>query len=236
MRAFAARTTASSCGTDGTAEGTSRVKDINPGPDDSLPVRLVAAGDLLFFRATDRFDDTELWRSDGTEAGTVRVRNIRPGVASSFPAGLTARGLVVFAADDGVHGVEPWRSDNEAGTFPLGLLADPTAPSWCRANRIRFAAVIGTRFHRRGRNAWSRSAADGWDGRGTWCATFSSAPVTPRLQQTAGGGRSALLFTFRPTGMELWRATAPARHLQASPGPVSASPHEITAAGDGVSS
>ncbi|MCX7015701.1 MAG: hypothetical protein NTW86_24640 [Candidatus Sumerlaeota bacterium] len=47
------------------------------------------------------------------------VRDINPGAGSSNPTELTSyQGLCVFAADDGVHGVEPWRSDGKYfGTY-----------------------------------------------------------------------------------------------------------------------
>ncbi len=95
--------------TDGTPEGTVLVKDVNPGPDGSLPGSLTAAGGLLYFAATDGEHGVELWRSDGTEAGTVMVEDLQPGPAPSNPEQLTAAdGNLFFTADDGVHGREPW--------------------------------------------------------------------------------------------------------------------------------
>ncbi len=236
--------------TDGTAAGTARVKDINPGPDDSIPLRLVAAGELLFFRATDALHDVELWRSDGTAAGTVRVRDLNPGNAPSFPSGLTAlrQGVVVFAADDGVHGVEPWRSDgSEAGTFPLGdLFVGPassiTAPT---EPDIRFTAAGHHAFFvaedaTHGRELWrtdgtvegTRLVRDVFAGTG-----HAFAP------QVTGGltaiGPLLLFAAFEPdTGLELWRSDGSERGTQRvqdiARGPTSASPYGLTAAGVSV--
>jgi ELWxxDGT repeat protein len=100
---------------DGTKEGTVRVKDIQPGDAGSLPRSLVSAGDRLFFSATGPDGGRELWASDGTEAGTVRVRDFNPGAADGNPVPWTAiAGRLYVSADDGVHGSELW-SINLAG-------------------------------------------------------------------------------------------------------------------------
>lgn len=91
------------------------------------PEQLTPHGDLLLFWADDESGGYEPWRSDGTEAGTVRVKDIRPGEpgAVSTPGPFVRLGgedALVFAASDGVTGLEPWRTDGtEAGTL---LLAD----------------------------------------------------------------------------------------------------------------
>jgi ELWxxDGT repeat protein len=108
---------------DGTAEGTRLVKDINPAGG-SRPLYLTTAGGTLFFFADDGEHGIELWRSDGTEAGTVLVEDITPGAGgSAFPDDPDARqmwavdNIVFFAASDGVHGTELWKSDGtEIGT------------------------------------------------------------------------------------------------------------------------
>ena len=66
--------------TDGTAAGTSIVRDIQPGSIGSYPVSLTNVDGTLFFRALgDDFDFTQLWKSDGTEAGTVLVKDVNAG-------------------------------------------------------------------------------------------------------------------------------------------------------------
>lgn len=111
---------------DGTGAGTYRVTDVHPGPASAEPNNLVAVGHELFFAAIDPAGGQELWASDGTELGTRRVRDVAPGGASGLGAGsffsyLTPGwGLLHFAADEGVGGTEPWRSDGrEGGTLRI---------------------------------------------------------------------------------------------------------------------
>jgi ELWxxDGT repeat protein len=103
---------------DGTAEGTVRVKDLPPSR--AYPEQLVRAGDLLYFSAFTDVTGVELWKCDGTTAGTVLVEDIRPGSETSSVWNLAAAGnQVVFVADDGVHGWELWKSDGTAAGTAL---------------------------------------------------------------------------------------------------------------------
>ncbi len=124
---------------DGTPAGTRMVKDVNPGAgsafyggDSYVPDQFAAAGTTVFFAANDGAHGWELWKSDGTAAGTVLVKDINPAMdlpwpgggptpRSSSPAHLAAyNGAVYFQADDGVNGVELWKSDGTAkGTVLL---------------------------------------------------------------------------------------------------------------------
>ncbi|MBI1320031.1 MAG: hypothetical protein GC168_13965 [Candidatus Hydrogenedens sp.] len=76
---------------------------------------VVAAGDQLFFPATDPEHGEELWVSDGTTAGTQMVLDIRPGVGSSSPQRLNAiNGVLLFNAYTNDNGRELWASDGTA--------------------------------------------------------------------------------------------------------------------------
>jgi RNA polymerase sigma factor (sigma-70 family) len=107
---------------DGTAEGTVLVKNIGGNPYTSTPCFLTNVNGTLFFTADDGVHGRELWKSDGTAAGTVMVKDINPGRAGGFPdpwmGNLTnVNGTLFFAAEDGVHGLELWKSDGtEEGT------------------------------------------------------------------------------------------------------------------------
>jgi ELWxxDGT repeat protein len=104
--------------TDGTAAGTSLIRDIVPGSAGSSPYGLTAANGKAVFAATDS-NGTEIWVTDGTSAGTLPLRDIGPGAASSSPQELTAvGGKVFFRAADGLHGSELWATDGTpAGTW-----------------------------------------------------------------------------------------------------------------------
>src|SRR5215212_1549470 len=119
---------------DGTKSGTKIVKDIVPGPGDSGPEDIVStAPRTTFFRAWDKKHGEELWKTDGTAKGTKLIKDINPDLPPgarckqgdcgipkgwSHPDTVTVMGKqVFFAADDGKHGVELWKSDGtEKGT------------------------------------------------------------------------------------------------------------------------
>lgn len=114
---------------DGTNGGTTMVKDIFVGSgyySSSYPAGLTAAGSTLYFSADNGSSGRELWKTDGTNGGTAMVRDILPGSGgsiysyySSEPFGVAGT-KVVFAADDGQRGDEPWASDGtSSGTVLL---------------------------------------------------------------------------------------------------------------------
>ncbi|HYH47712.1 MAG TPA: ELWxxDGT repeat protein, partial [Thermoanaerobaculia bacterium] len=110
---------------DGTAPGTHLVEDIRPGIDGAQPREIAALGGKVYFHADDGVHGRELWSSDGTPGGTDLLADVRPdgdGFDLFVLHALSAVGpRLVFFADDGVNGNEPWASDGTpAGTAPLG--------------------------------------------------------------------------------------------------------------------
>lgn len=81
---------------DGTAEGTALVADINPGVTASAPSLLTPGNGILYFRATHVDTGVELWRSDGTSAGTHIVADLAPGPDGSHPLEIAASGNTLF--------------------------------------------------------------------------------------------------------------------------------------------
>ena len=98
---------------DGTAAGTLRVTELDPGPFSSMPSQLTAVGDCLYFSACNFGRGCEPWVTDGTRAGTHRLGDVAPGPRSSHLDQLTpALDFVFFRADDGT-GPELWAVPQE---------------------------------------------------------------------------------------------------------------------------
>src|SRR5262249_20202815 len=122
---------------DGTAAGTTLVRDINPGGS-SDPVNLTSINGTLFFSANDSTTGHELWKSDGREAGTTLVKDIQPSYNASYPSNLTMmNGMLFFTANLN----ELWKSDGSAagttlvaGPFPSG----PYIPNLTNVNGTLF--------------------------------------------------------------------------------------------------
>jgi ELWxxDGT repeat protein len=131
---------------DGTKWGTRIVKDIVPGPGVSDPEDIVStAPRTTFFRAWDKKHGEELWKTDGTEKGTKLIKDINPDLPPgarcdqgecgipkgwSHPDTVTVMGKqVFFAADDGKHGVELWKSDGTEKGTTLVKDINPAAPA-----------------------------------------------------------------------------------------------------------
>jgi len=136
---------------DGTANGTMMVKDINNGSGSSDPYSLTAVGNTLFFQASDGTNGYELWKSDGTTNGTMMVKDIDNGSGSSNPSYLTAVGnTLFFHASDGTNGYELWKSDGTAtGTMMVKDInngSSSSVPSYLTAfgNTLYFRANDGT--------------------------------------------------------------------------------------------
>lgn len=109
--------------TNGAAEGTYRMKNLNPGAGSSSPSDFAAVGNRVVFSATTPETGTELFVCDGTSKGTQLLKDIVPGTSSSIP--------VFWAQHNGIayYGIPPkvgrssialWRTDGTPdGTFLL---------------------------------------------------------------------------------------------------------------------
>lgn len=108
---------------DGTANGTAQISKIVHGPGELTLLEVRALAGRSYFTTRSPGQGDELWASDGTRVGTRRLTNFakdrafQAGEEPLFLPTLTAGSRVVFAADDGVHGAEPWVTDGTpAGT------------------------------------------------------------------------------------------------------------------------
>jgi ELWxxDGT repeat protein len=204
------------------AQSVFQVKDINPtgdaNPSELTHVNgpLFAAG-TLFFAANDGVHGVELWKTNGTEAATVLVKDIDGTPASSSPANLTrvsggafSAGRLFFTADDGVNGVELWRSDGtEAGTF---LVKDihPTGSS----NPSHLTAVSAGGL---GAGRLFFAASDGvdgvelWTSDGTEAGTVQVKDIYPGFlssspSELAAVGTTLFFAALTLSGNELWKS------------------------------
>jgi ELWxxDGT repeat protein len=95
-------------------------------------------------------------------AGPVLLKDIKPGTLSSAPSNLTnVNGTLYFAADDGVHGRQLWKSDGSPTRTILvkELPVDSEGPDWLTAvgNSLFFVADGGgsiSNFNIKGRELW----------------------------------------------------------------------------------
>ncbi len=185
---------------DGTAGGTFRLADINPGtgssnttPEDSHNKVFTQVGDLMFFSATDGATGNELWVTDGTGAGTRLVAEIVPGSSGGF-SGQAAefQGLLFF----GAPGIGLWTSDGtELGTGPLVEGVFPSA--------LRELTVVGDLLY-------FASEEDLWVSDGTVSGTvqvqtFPNGNV-PRALTAVGTTMLAFISRTAESGEEIFLA------------------------------
>jgi ELWxxDGT repeat protein len=123
--------------------GGALIFDLYPGLDGSShfnmgwPHFFTQLGDKIIFEATNAANGRELWITDGTAGGTqllADINTVAPTATHSsfFPANnfngqiqidfakpVVFNGNAYFAADDGVHGLELWRTDGTSGGTEL---------------------------------------------------------------------------------------------------------------------
>ena len=109
---------------DGTAAGTSRIKDINPGSQNSTPYALGATSNLLLLSAYHPSFGDELWQSDGTTNGTFMVQDIYGGDVSSVSPSIASKGAVldnkfIFGGMNNFNGFEVLAYTLPAGATPV---------------------------------------------------------------------------------------------------------------------
>jgi ELWxxDGT repeat protein len=157
---------------DGSAAGTAKLQGFAGGRPDLLTV----AGRRLFF-VVNGFGSaaTALWVSDGTAAGTRSVLSFAPADAFSDTAFLKAAGdQVLFAANDGQHGLQLWVSDGTAAggrrltafsaRFPFGgdlSRPDPTLGAAQVATVNGFAVFVAQEAGDAGFKVWSAPIVPG---------------------------------------------------------------------------
>jgi ELWxxDGT repeat protein len=170
--------------TDGTATGTVRVKAITVD-------EITDVNNTLFFRGDDGLHGWELWKSDGTMTGTVMVKDINPNGSTPpnsndpLPIHFTnVDGVVFFAANDGSHGLELWKSD---GTVTGTIMVKDINPNVPGSSPTWLINVNGVLYFRADDGA---HGAELWQSDGTEAGTFMIADINP----TGGSGSDPLDF------------------------------------------
>jgi ELWxxDGT repeat protein len=100
---------------DGTADGTFMLKDINP-DGDADPEQFTEWNGELYFIA-EVATGMQLWKTDGTEAGTVMVAEPNVGDDADMDHLKLYNDKLYFAATDGTNGVEVWTYDGTTASM-----------------------------------------------------------------------------------------------------------------------
>jgi ELWxxDGT repeat protein len=116
--------------TDGTAAGTSLLKNIKRQPDQTLARFFTAVDESVYFYAIDDEHGSELWKTDSVGNGATLVKDINP-TGSSNPSLLTKFGnRLAFVAQEGASGAELSISDGTAdGTYVIDAISPGASSS-----------------------------------------------------------------------------------------------------------
>jgi ELWxxDGT repeat protein len=177
--------------TNGTSAGTVMVKDINPSGSSmnagfAYVKYFCEVNGFLYFVADDSTHGRELWKTDGTGPGTVLVKDINPGLVGSSPQHFSylseINGKLVFNADDGIHGNEPWKSDGTGIGTSLLLDINTTSdvnPVFCNSSPNYFTPFNGNLFFYAGGDGVSQNF---WKTDGTTAGTALVHNISPSGQ------------------------------------------------------
>ncbi|MCA9012426.1 MAG: hypothetical protein KDB01_21895 [Planctomycetaceae bacterium] len=178
---------------DGTAGGTVAVSTTIPGLKSVGATKRI--GQKLYFVGSDSSVLEELWISDGTPAGTKLLKDIRPGNPYRYRSQISHMteldGTLYFTANDGVHGVELWKSNGTSrGTIMVrdirtGLVNDAPASS----SPSDLTVMNGVLFF---------SADDGKNGRELWRTNGAGSGATKLPEIIPGPGSTS------PSNMLVW--------------------------------
>lgn len=143
---------------DGTANGTTLLKDIVAGPTGSEPVifpsftgSLFQGNKFFFIATTPGVEGEEFYVSDGTAAGTTMLRDINPGAnsgvdATNLSAFYTADKFY-FTANNGSNGNELWQSNGVPGLAGTTMVADINSTAAGAGSDVVFATIAANTLY-----------------------------------------------------------------------------------------
>ncbi|MBC8105108.1 MAG: hypothetical protein H7Z14_00840 [Anaerolineae bacterium] len=192
---------------DGTAAGTTLLKDINPGAGSSQPYGFTVGNGVVYFGAEDNGADSQVWRTDGTPGGTVKLTNAPDGVVSfHFNSGnfyyslFDLPGLFVINGAGAQATVSATLEDiawiGDVGSVAVFTATDPTvdqslwATSGGGATLLSDPTDLGTASFTRGTTVngqlvfgmdWNHNGTELWRTNGTAAGTALIADINPGL-------------------------------------------------------
>lgn len=218
--------------TDGTAEGTSLVADLNPN-NSSSPANLCSLGDLVVFMANDGVHGREMWATEGTAGATTMLTNNLPHIAID-PLAPTRVGSLAYCSLPAANGLELWRTDGTPiGTFEVinlnpGSAGSDPWPLTAFGSQLFFSATDGVH----GRELW---LTDGTAAGTTMMADIRVGAGSAEIREIVAFG-DAVYFPARGTqGIELWQSkgtsSSTALFADVRSGPGDSTPSSLTVAG-----
>lgn len=197
----------------GTVNGTVRIRDIFPGLRSSDPMYITAVNSTtIFFSAKNGSNGRELWKTNGTANGTVMVKDIYPVTFSSTPAFITkVNNMVFFSANDGENGIELWKSD---GTPSGTVMVKNIYPGFKMSSRPQLLTEVNGKLFFKAHDGIS--GFELYTSNGSEAGTFMLKDIGPGA--TSGGVENLvklngmLLFTANDIihGDELWKTNGTA--------------------------
>ncbi len=218
--------------TDGTVQGTIKLREFRSNSWLSAPSELAPMGDDLIFAAGTAEFGKELWCTDGTPGGTRLLKDINTTAETTSPKyGSDPHSFremgerMYFGAYEPAHGTELWQTDGSPGGTALASEAIPGPASL----DPRTSTVIGNHlFHLRNvRDPLVRVTLPAPDGSVPRCRETPPASAAASATLTAASGHTSTVVLQAPIGMTKAlgvRLSATALSLRATSFPRTAEP------------